>query len=159
MALQIVRKYKWDNKMDLSLSRRCFYKNKRKISPKRRLLFMGWKTTTGCSESDLHRSQRRFTCHEHPHKISAQSDHRCSLIGALDEIWTEVPENWRQPFFFFFFFSRTLLSLSKDRSHPLFSRDKACNRKSENQQKRMGLNKDKWGPRSDLGNASHFPNT
>jgi hypothetical protein len=119
MALQIVRKYKWDNKRDLSLSRRCFYKNKRKISPKRRLLFTGWKTTTGCSESDLHRSQRRFTCHEYPHKISAQSDHKCLLIGALDEIWTEVPENWRQPFFFFFFFSRTLLSLSKDRSHPL----------------------------------------
>jgi len=32
------------------------------------------------------------------------------LIGALDEIWTEVPEKSQQPFFFFFFFSRTLLS-------------------------------------------------
>jgi hypothetical protein len=31
-------------------------------------------------------------CHEHSCKVSAQSDHKCLSIGAVDQDWTSFPE-------------------------------------------------------------------
>ena len=50
---------------------------------------MSSNTNIKFTESNLHRSQCGFMCHERPYKVSTQSDHKYSSINVIDQGPTE----------------------------------------------------------------------